>query len=194
MSELLYTPEGATPINDISDLKPKTLLSRRQLDAAEAVNIAKALRKHSLTSSRKSSWKTPSFLKRLHPDMFCDVWRWAGRYRKTITNVGVRPYLIPKEVLKLCDDLAAWDMPPLEQAVRVHHRLVWIHPFENGNGRHARLASDLLLASHRHTIPRWPTDLSTAGTNRKRYLSALKVADKGDLEPLMEYMGTLCQP
>ena len=90
-------------------------------------------------------------------------------------------------------DVAAWELPILEQAVRLHHRLVWIHLFENGNGRHARLASDLFLAFHNHPLPKWPTDIAATGSKRVRYIEALKAADRGDIDPLLQYVAELAK-
>ena len=75
-----------------------------------------------------------------------------------------------------------------EQAVRLHHRLVFIHPFENGNGRHARLVADLFLHQHNRSFPRWPIDVAETGESRKKYIHSLKEADDGNYEPLLSFM------
>src|SRR5690606_30733204 len=85
----------------------------------------------------------------LHKRMFGDVWKWAGMYRRTARNIGIDAYRVPTEMAATFDDLRYWveneTYAPDEIAVRLHHRLVAIHPFPNGNGRHARLVADLLI-------------------------------------------------
>jgi Fic family protein len=76
-----------------------------------------------------------------------------------------------------------------EIAARFHHRLVWIHPFSNGNGRHARLLTDLLLAANGAVPFTWGRgDLEHAGEARERYLAALRAADARDFAPLLAFV------
>jgi Fic-DOC domain mobile mystery protein B len=189
-------PEGATPINDISGLKMDWVKTLLQLNAVEGENIYLAMKKHILRQRRPvHTWFRVSTLKKIHHDMFCDVWDWAGVYRKSNTNIGVRPYKIFTEVQQLCDDVHFWleqdaEMSYIEQAARIHHRLVLTHAFENGNGRHARLVADMFLKSNQQPYPHWPNELSGEGNSRKTYISALKEADQGSFEALMNYMLT----
>jgi len=134
------TPEGATPIFDISDLKLDGIVTYSQLCDAEAENILRAISKY-LSSKRslRGPFFTETNLLKIHREMFGDVWAWAGKYRKSTTNIGLKPYLIKYELLKLCQDVQFWEQKNspislIEQAARIHHRLVAIHPFENGNG------------------------------------------------------------
>ncbi|TPW20480.1 MAG: fic [Elusimicrobia bacterium] len=184
------TPEGATPIDDSSGLKLKHVTTYADLCAAEAEGILAA---HALHLTRrknpKRAWLTEDFIRRLHRDMFGAVWDWAGTYRTAQTNVGVAPASIREEVAKLCQDAVYWNqaeaaMPVVERAARLHHRCVWIHPFPNGNGRHARLLADIYLRSHGHALPSWPAGLAGAGPARAAYLAALRAADAGDIAPL----------
>lgn len=190
---LFLTPEGATPIHDASGLKQEGINTYAQLCDAEAENILKALRKH-LARPKKSptEWFNEKYLAKVHRDMFQEVWDWAGKYRRSTTNIGVKPFLIPVEIVKLCEDVAFWNshcnnLPALEQAARIHHRLVLIHPFENGNGRHARLIADMYLHSNGLPYPRWPIDLSKSGNYRTEYIQALKEADRGNYDLLITY-------
>src|SRR6476661_6539586 len=90
------------------------------------------------------------FVNDLHRHMLGDVWRWAGRLRSSPRNIGIDHWEIPVALRMLLDDVKVWietkAYPPDEIAVRFHHHLVQIHPFPNGNGRHARMMADLLAA------------------------------------------------
>ncbi len=132
------------------------------------------------------------FLKGLHKRMFGQVWRWAGVYRTTARNVGIEAYRIPVEVQALINDARFWveneTYWPDELAVRFHHRLVSIHPFPNGSGRHSRLAADLFGAQL--DIPRFEWgggDLTQAAELRGRYVAALRAADGHDIGPLLAF-------
>ncbi len=196
MTEVFDEPEGATPLDpsEQEGLIPTWIVTRSDLNAAEQENIAVAT---AWAFSR--TWKTSDFdqrsLKGLHDRMFCDVWRWAGTYRARETNLGVAPYLIATQVEHLVRDLQAQTVDTLslpwtpdEIAVRFHHRLVLIHPFPNGNGRHSRLVADLVvttLGSDRFT---WgaASHLVDVGPARQEYLEALRIADSdGDYSPLL---------
>jgi len=125
--------------------------------------------------------------------MFYNVWKEAGRFRKTDKNIGGPWHQVPMALRNLCDDARVWverkEESPEEIAVRLHHRLVSIYPFLNGNGRHARLMADILLENFLHH-PRlsWGgKDLAKASDARKRYITALKTADAGDYKPLLDF-------
>ena len=125
--------------------------------------------------------------------MFKDVWRWAGEFRSTPRNIGVEAWNISSMLRNLIEDARYWVLhevySPDEIAARFHHRLVLIHPFPNGNGRHARLAADLLLVrlgQERFTWGR--VGLVSAGETRKEYVSALRAADAHDLKPLLAFV------
>ncbi len=133
------------------------------------------------------------FVRQLHKKMFDITWRWAGKYRTTEKNLGVKVWQIQDEVPKLCGDAKYWiehcTYPPDEIAVRFHHKLVWIHPFPNGNGRHARLMADLLA---KKVLGRPPFSwgggpLEKAGDTRRRYLDALYEADHYEFGPLLSF-------
>jgi Fic-DOC domain mobile mystery protein B len=189
------TPEGATPIEDASGLLVEGVLTYDALNAVEAENILRAVNAHLRRRKRRGAvLLTEEYLRHVHRDMFDSVWEWAGRYRDAALNIGVPAPRIREEVAKLCQDVSFWDaqqdnpLPVLERAVRLHHRLSWIHPFPNGNGRHARLMSDIYLYVNGCKQPEWPSSaMSGAGDVRAGYLDALRKADGGDFEPLIVY-------
>ena len=134
------------------------------------------------------------FTKLLHKKMFCHVWRWAGKFRQSEKNLGVPFFKISIELKTLCDDVQYWiDHQTFEHdeiAARFHHRLVAIHPFSNGNGRHARLMTDIVLV---HLLGRerfsWGQEnLTNAGDCRRRYIEALRSADLHDYGPLLAFV------
>jgi Fic-DOC domain mobile mystery protein B len=124
--------------------------------------------------------------------MFGSVWDWAGQVRRTDKSIGVDKFSIRTEVRKLVDDARYWRdndvYVPDEIAVRFHHRLVWIHPFPNGNGRHARMMADLIVKQAGLTPFSWGgASLIATSELRTEYISALRKADQGDITPLMEF-------
>jgi Fic-DOC domain mobile mystery protein B len=186
----LKTIAGATPIDDISGLKI-SVSSQAELNTAEARNIARAVVKY---LSKKPSARTAPFdrkwLLKLHGEMFGEVWEWAGKLRTGGTlNIGVAAHRISEELQKLPGDLRYWEktgMPISEQAARLHHRAVWIHPFPNGNGRWARLLADIWLNQQGAPFPVWPGDVGRESTVRKKYIAALRQADHGDFTELLQ--------
>lgn len=185
-------PAGATPI-DISDLKISWVNSQSDLNRVEAENISKAQEKYLLQSiDIPQKWMNMLFLQRIHREMFSSVWGWAGEFRTTQTSIGVKPHCIRHELAQLCDDVRYWCSHPceltlLEQAIRIHHRLVFIHPFPNGNGRFSRLVADRYLRALKRPFPNWPTDIHRDGTSRSKYIQALQCADSGDYTPLYQF-------
>jgi Fic-DOC domain mobile mystery protein B len=124
--------------------------------------------------------------------MLGETWRWAGRYRNKNTNIGLDFHLIREEVPKLCSDVTFWvdndTYPWPDLAIRFHHRLVKIHPFVNGNGRHARLAADVLLeANGQSALPWGGESLVWATPEREEYLAALREADRNDYQRLAQF-------
>ncbi|MFA6548366.1 MAG: mobile mystery protein B [Candidatus Margulisiibacteriota bacterium] len=180
--------DGATPIEDLSDLIPTHIISRQELNEWETTNILEAAKKYLL---RKREIKIDlAFIKEVHYEMFSHTWKWAGKFRQSNFNIGVDWHNIQEELKKLVDDLVFWQGQEkgfdfFAQSVRIHHRLVLIHPFINGNGRHARLISDIFLFSHGEKLPIWPSQEMLEETNiRQNYIEALKATDKGDYRPL----------
>lgn len=188
--------KNSTPLHDYSGLKLKWVLNMNDLNMAEAENIIQAQTKYLTGKIEKtSSWFNINTLKTIHYDMFRNVWDWAGRFRRSTTSIGVKPYLIPIQLGELCNDVNSWskekiDLTLLEQTARIHHRLVFIHPFENGNGRFARLVADRYIASHGGTHPNWPY-LQNIDETRKKYIQSLQDADHGSYNALIAYMKKL---
>jgi Fic-DOC domain mobile mystery protein B len=197
MPERFEFPEGATPIDDCSGLIPVWVHHLSDLNRVEAENIMNAQRKYFQGRiGDPQNWFQVRELKAIHQAMFGDVWEWAGVYRKSITSIGINPNLIPTQLAELCREVSSWSQYPVEltfveMAARVHHRLVFIHPFENGNGRFSRLIADRFLLAFRCQHPIWPSHLNQEGVVRKDYIKALKSADKGDYSPLVDFMKKL---
>ena len=192
MMELDGDIPGATPLGDISGIRIREITTREQLYEAEFRNTAKAISKYlARRPSVRSAPFTRDWVFRLHKEMFGDVWEWAGKKRQGETNVGIEPHRIEPAVEDLLRDLWAWkdsDMDFVEHAARLHHRSVEIHPFENGNGRWARLLANIWLKQCRTAITEWPEGDMVDGTSviRDEYLDALKRADNHDYNPLIE--------
>ncbi|MEQ8693931.1 MAG: mobile mystery protein B [Gammaproteobacteria bacterium] len=192
MSDLFDEPDDATPLEpeEREGLLQTWITYRRDLNEAEQTNIAAGtawawrVRRRDLLSEE--------FLRQLHKRLFGDVWAWAGEFRRTERNIGIEPVRIPVELRTAFDDARYWieheTFPPDEIAVRLHHRLVAIHPFPNGNGRTTRLMGDLVAARLGQEPFTWGrqnlTDVSEA---RARYVAALRAADNHDIGPLLEF-------
>jgi len=193
MSDLLLEEDDAsTPLaaEEREGLIPSYVTLRRELNEAEQANILEA---EQWAFSRKRNVLDERFLTDLHKRMFGRVWRWAGKFRHTERNVGVEPYRIATDLRKLLDDSRYWiehNTYPLDEiSARFHHRLVYIHPFPNGNGRHARLATDLLLVALGQSRFSWgQTSLVNTGETRHAYVVALRAADGRDIRPLLEFV------
>jgi Fic-DOC domain mobile mystery protein B len=193
MTEFNY-PEWATPLdpNEIEGLLLTHITTRSELDRWEQDNINEALAW--LEQRKPKDILNESFTKRLHKRMFGNVWKWAGDLRRTEKNLGVPWHQISIELKKLCDDVEYWienkTFSEDEIAARFHHRLVSIHLFPNGNGRHARLLADILLENVLHKPPfTWGSrNLIAAGLDRKKYIESLIAADRGDYGLLMDFV------
>ena len=157
MSDRTKIP-GATPGDDTSGLIQRQLTDRRARNAAELDAISRAYNKHIYRARRKiagTDWLTDELIRRVHFDMYGEIWEWAGKYRTDSVNIGIDFHLIPEQIKLLCGDFSYWNsdkgaMPPLEIAARLQNRLTRIHPFINGNGRHARLITDIFFHSVKH--------------------------------------------
>jgi len=187
-------PEGATPIDpdEAEGLRLTHVSTREQLNLFEQENIRRGA--IWAFARRRPDILSESFMRELHRRMFGDVWTWAGAFRSSGKNIGVAREEIGIELRHLCEDTAYWiahgTYAPDEIAARFHHRLVGIHAFANGNGRHARLITDLLLEK-RLGRPRFTwgsADLERTGEVRQRYIAALQAADKGDYAPLLAFV------
>ena len=197
-TDLMSEPEGATPLgsDEMDGLIPTWVSNRSELNAVEQENIIAAMHWAFGRAWSVDDLLTAETMRRLHKKMFGDVWKWAGTYRLRETNIGVAPSQIAVQLHDLLADAlmrtrttsdaaAAAD----EIAVWFHHRMVQIHPFPNGNGRHARLAADLLaLAMGGRRFTWGSVDLTDAGEARSDYLRALHAADRDfDYELLLAF-------
>jgi Fic-DOC domain mobile mystery protein B len=192
VSDLFERPDdAATPLTpaEMRDLLPSHIAYRRELNAAEQENIVRA---QEWALSRRRDLLAEKFIKDLHRKMLGDVWRWAGKFRTSARNIGIDYWQIPIALRQLLDDAKAWieyqTYPPDDIAVRLHHRLVQIHPFPNGNGRHSRLMADLLVMQLGRERFSWGREsLRDPGAARARYIGALRAADNHDIGPLLAF-------
>ncbi len=193
-------PDGATPIieDEAKGLIPTFIATRADLNVVEQTGIAQAR----AWAVRSPATRTPEgilseqFVRKLHRHMYGKVWRWAGTYRTSERNIGVDPLRIPVAVRDLVDNASYWFAPettwitPEMACVRVHHQMAAIHPFPNGNGRHARMFADVLARSVGVPQFTWGgADLDSAGPDRAAYLAALRRADRDpdDLADLLTF-------
>jgi len=186
--------DGHTELSeeDREGLIPSYIATRADLFDAEQRNITAALRRRAPSVDVLLDDK---YLRDLHRAMFEDVWTWAGQCRIRETNIGIDPTQIAVAVRNLVDDARAWvemeTYEPDELASRFHHRLVQIHPFANGNGRHGRIAADYLLLSMDAPPFTWGRDLKVATDDlRRRYRRALQRADNGQIDELLAFCRT----
>lgn len=177
-------PPGSTPLDDeaLKGLIPN-FTTQGELDEFEEANIAKALMWAKSSSSLKRDLISATGLIQLHKKMFDQTWKWAGEFRKRQTNIGVEPENIQDALGALFGDVNFWiankTYPLDEIAIRFKHKLVWIHPFTNGNGRHSRLVADLFMEFHGQKTFSWGKDnLVTESPHRDRYIKTLQIADK----------------
>jgi Fic-DOC domain mobile mystery protein B len=191
------TPNGTTPVDpdETEGLLHGHVVTRAELDELEEANIQIGLEwavRRAITSGRRIDVLSEEFLYALHERMFGEVWSWAGEVRRSEKNIGVDRHRIRVEVRNLVEDARVWRerqvYSPDEIAVRFHHRLVSIHPFPNGNGRHARLMADLLAMQAGRSAFTWGGGrLTTTSELRTTYVAALRKADGGDMGPLLEF-------
>ncbi|MDP2795248.1 MAG: mobile mystery protein B [Sulfurisoma sp.] len=191
MAVRLDHPPGATPLDgdELASLIPGHITTQGELNEWEQLNI---LQGEAWASKQRKEILNEAFIRQLHKQMFGETWKWAGEFRKSDKNIGIDWPKISVELRKLLDDvhyqIEHASYPPDEIAVRFHHRLVAIHPFLNGNGRHARLMTDLLaerLGQPRFT---WGSrGLIDASATRQAYISALQAADARDIAPLLAF-------
>src|SRR5271166_2711573 len=184
--------EDATPLaeEEKDGLIPSWITFRHELNEVEQANIAQGA--FWASRQRRRDLLDETFLRNLHKRMLGEVWTWAGDYRTTERSIGVPAWKIRMELKILLDDARLWVdqsvFDPDELAIRFHHRLVAIHPFPNGNGRHARLMADLLVMRLGRSRFTWgSTSLLEAGEIRTLYVTALRQADAHDITALLTF-------
>lgn len=184
---------GQTPLDpdEVAGLKPRHIATQGELDEWEAQNILKASRW--VARQKKLDVLNDHFCRELHVKMFDDTWKWAGTFRKSDKNIGCDWTQIAVNLRQLLDNVAYWlehnVFPPEEIVVRFHHRLVWLHAFPNGNGRHARLMTDCLLRQCGLAPFSWGRgNLVIVNEVRQRYIQALRAADANDYALLLAFV------
>jgi len=195
--ELMYE-EGQTPLNEEEKegLLLKSITTNGELNELEQLNIEKAIEWIIGLKLKKERILTEAFIKTLHKKMLGKVWRWAGEFRKSEKNIGAKWINIPVDLRTLLDDTHFWienkTFPADEIAIRFKHRLVSIHCFPNGNGRHSRLMADIIIESiFEETIFSWnQSNMIKANETRAEYIKSIREADKGKIDSLIRFART----
>jgi Fic-DOC domain mobile mystery protein B len=184
---------AATPLTESewASCRLSWVSSRADLNEVEQMNIASGVAWGEKTMQRRELLDD-SFVRELHRRMFGNVWSWAGKYRTSERNIGISAWKIATSVRELMQDALTWiEFKTYEEdeiAVRLHHKLVFIHPFPNGNGRHSRLMADLLaIKLNRQPFSWGRSTLTDPSEMRQRYIRALQEADSGSISKLMEF-------
>lgn len=187
-------PDAATTLDpdEAAGLIPSHIRTQAELNEWEQTNILKGER-WALSRRARTDPLTEAFVRQLHKSMFGKTWKWAGTFRSSDKNIGFDWRQVGVQLKDLLDDTRFWlehaTYPLDEIAARFHHRLVSVHAFPNGNGRHARLMTDVLLVRHGAESFSWGRgDLVHAGNARDRYLAALRAADGGEIGLLLEFV------
>ena len=191
---IFTTGDGNTPLSpeEQDDLIPD-LTTKEELNEWERQNILEAYTW--ALEPRNLNRQDPfaeAYVRKMHLRMFDQTWKWAGTYRTTEKNIGIPYYQIREALAILLGDARYWvehqTFEPDELAIRFHHRLVSIHPFANGNGRHARLMADVIVRKQGRPVFTWgDADIVRAGDFRRSYIDALRAADKNDIRPLLAF-------
>ena len=195
-TNLVDYPDGATPLDpdELDGLKFKHVSTRGELDQLEQAGITEGLKW--LDKQKNPDVLSEAFVLELHKRLFGSVWKWAGTFRRTEKNIGVDPIQVAIQLRQLLDDAKYWiehaTYTPKELAARFHHKLVFIHPFPNGNGRHARIMADAVLTKllNEQAID-WAGGYRLEAMNERRnqYIAALRAADGHDMSALLEFVG-----
>ena len=188
--------DGQTPLDeDEKDgLLINSISTRGELDEFEQQNIESAIQWILTRKFKNEQIFTEAFIQDLHKRMYGKVWSWAGKYRRTNKNIGVDKLQIPVDLKALLDDAMYWItndvFPPDEVAIRFKHKLVSIHCFPNGNGRHSRLMADIIIEKiYNQPVFTWGgANSSNENDIRDKYLRAIKAADKGEFSLLLEFV------
>jgi Fic-DOC domain mobile mystery protein B len=185
--------DGQTPLSEeeFEGLKISSVTTREELDEFEQLNIEQAIQWTFGKKVYANDLLSEKFIKDLHKRMYGDVWKWAGSFRNTEKNLGIKSFLISVQLKQLLDRALFWYenniFTPDEMAVRFKHELVSIHCFANGNGRHSRLMADLIMEKlYNKPFLTWgSSNLVQANDKRKAYIDAIKMADNLDLNSLI---------
>lgn len=187
---------GATPLDpeERAGLKYPHITNREQLDELEQANILQGM--IWLNNQSSENMLSQEFIRQFHSKLLGDIWTWAGKYRTTEKNIGIDPSHISVSLKNLLDDALAWidfgTYDPIEAVLRLHHQLVKIHPFPNGNGRFSRLYADAIGSNFYsiHPIKWGGRQLDQVSKTRTVYIEALRAADGGDMTSLLKLYGS----
>ena len=187
--------DGQTPLNEEEKegLRIPSITTREELDEFEQLNIEKAIQWTFSKKLKAEQLYSEKFIKELHKRMYGEVWKWAGKYRTSEKNIGIKSYRIAVELKQLLDDAIFWHenktYDPEEMAIQFKHRLVSIHCFANGNGRHSRLMADLIIEKlYNIKFFSWGSaNLVKASVARSNYIQAVRKADNSDIQPLIAF-------
>jgi Fic-DOC domain mobile mystery protein B len=187
--------DGQTPLDEEEKdgLRIPSITTREELDEFEQLNIEKAIQWTFGKKIKEEQLFSEKFIKELHKRMYGEIWKWAGTFRTSEKNLGVKNYLIAIELKQLLDDAVFWKKNNTynseELAIRFKHRLVSIHCFANGNGRHSRLMADLIMEKLYSSkfFPWGSANLVKANETRNNYIQAVRKADNNDIEPLIAF-------
>ncbi len=187
--------EGQTPLDEEEKegLLIKTITTQKELDEFEQLNIEKAIEWTIHTNLTLDKILSEKFIKDLHRKMYGDIWKWAGEFRRSDKNIGTKWVLIGIELKNLIDDTKYWienkTYPAEEISIRFKHRIVKIHCFPNGNGRHSRVMADIIMESiFGKEIFTWhQSNMVKTDNTRKKYIATLKEADNGNIKPLIDF-------
>ena len=193
MTTLASTSDGNTPLSpeELAGLI-QNLATKEELNEWERENILRAREWAVGDRTAAPDLASDNYVRKLHAKMFDQTWKWAGEYRHSEKNIGIPFHEIRERLMALFGDVRYWiennTYPPDEIAVRFHHRLVLIHPFPNGNGRHARMIADVIAMKLGLPAFTWgAANLVKEGEARTRYLEAIRAADNGDIHLLLTF-------
>ena len=196
MSSVMDYPDGATPLDpdEMEGLRFKHIATRGELDQLEQANIVEGM--NWLRKQKTPDVLTEAFVRDLHKQLFGQVWKWAGSFRNTEKNIGIDPRQVAIQLRQLLDDAQYWidndTYPAKELAARFHHKLVYIHLFPNGNGRHARIMADAILTKlMAEPVIDWAGGYRLEQMNERRdqYIAALRAADGHNFDDLFNFVG-----
>lgn len=186
--------EGQTPLDEDEKegLLIPTIATRSELDEFEQLNIEDAMQWTLMRNFKQQDIFSEAFVKEVHKRMYGKVWAWAGEFRKTNKNIGVDKWQIGPALRSLLDDVHYWTLNQTyaadEIAIRFKHRIVSIHCFANGNGRHSRLMADIIVEKiFKREVFSWNASNLLKGAARKTYLEAVRAADAGDYQLLLAF-------
>lgn len=146
---------------------------------------------YDLIGKNKKHTVSERLIKNLHQIILQETDKeWAGRYRNANVIIGGANHTPPDalQVPNKMRDFITWlgsqknKLNIIELAALLHHRLVYIHPFFDGNGRTARLAMNLFLMQAGYPL------VVIMKTDRKKYYDVLDRADSGKVEPLIKFI------